>query len=346
MKKILMIAAMFILLVGCEEKPVEDPEVVIDCDQGTVEINQLCEDFKTVNLLSHDIVYDSALYGDDLENIDWGFVFYQYQEYYDMIKPFIDEGVVTFDASDIDEVVDDVYEVVVTYNDSVNQELEKSLYVEYRDSRLILKEDGNPVNIAIGSFTYNDIDHDVTFDTHPGRQYVFHIDTEFMGEMFLNIYVTREDEFQYFEDNGYDIEIFDLGIRVFLWDEIDGVEVEKDVYYVFHNDILLDKNYAIEPTTQEEGITSFPVKGDVSYIVEDFYLDTINGNMHFTLNVFDENDTIYYEEVVIQEQDEWYQLFHPGLEYDVFFQRINEFRLMVWMESQTELYTIIYVIEP
>lgn len=73
MKKFGLIMIVLFSLTACDSEEVkkEDPQVTIDCDQASEEINLLCEDFKSISLLDYDIIYDKALYGSDLETLEW-----------------------------------------------------------------------------------------------------------------------------------------------------------------------------------------------------------------------------------------------------------------------------------
>lgn len=324
MRKILMVFILLFTLSGCEDE-VQEP-----CTTGSESENSLCVDFKSLSFLGHDIVYDLGFYEDGESEIDWMGVMYQYPEFYNQLLPFAEAGYVSFDVVESELQPGSTTSMTVHYNDGMNIEQNKLLFIDVRDSRTVLKENGEPVTIVKGGFTYT-IDG-ITFkiDTHVEDMYIFYqTATEQYKEQFRKYHITPSlvGGHEISDELYVKVEKIDIGLKVFITRTVLEVEEELEVYYILQNDHIVEPDYLVEPIVSEGIFERLDTKSDLTYDVTDFYIDTATQNMFITLTVSSINSVVFEEIVELEKSGDSYEIPADLLDYSIGFYRQGQERL-------------------
>lgn len=345
MKRIFLTLLFLVILSGCKEQiePVIDDKEddilpiveVEDCSLGTDLQNQLCLEFDSVNLLGHDIIYDFGFYENDISNINWMSVFYQYSDYYNQLAAFDTEGYLLYSFDDEDFVDGEKLRLTLTYDDGVHDTKSRMMFIEVRDSRLEFKENGEAVNTVIGGFEYVIDGVRFIIDTHEDGSYVFFRErTDYYKEVYTKFFVYRTSGHYASDEVFVEVEQMDIGLKVYIKRTVLDVEFEVDVFYVLHNKLIETPNFLVDPIEFEGVYQLLYTQDDFIYEVTSIELETTTQNMYVGLIVKNAEGTIVFEEtILLEESGEDYIITSDDFDYVITISRSGTEKVFIILSS-------------
>ncbi len=340
MKKLVILLVVLMTLSACGE------EQVTNCNESTAELNTLCADFKGINLLGKEIVYDYGFYDDKISVENWMTVIYQNKEFYNDLQPYFEESLIEINV-DGDMTLGETVGVNVIYNDGINQEISKMMFVEVRDSSKKINENGVPIKIAYGSFTHSVDGITFTIETHPNNVFIYHREktNEYLkvhGEYQI---LPHETTMQLTQSVQAVLSPIDIGFKVIIQKIVGTERVDLDTYYILSNDNIMNPNYTYQISNVEGIVKRLNVPGTVSYDITKLELDKGTNYLEVEIRVKN-NESIILEETYTLTQDVTEILIESDdLLYNVEIFRFTSGILYVYVGDEISSYRHMIIIE-